>query len=166
METYELIVYSDMNMLRSTITGNCQKKGHVQQVAYSTYHDSLTQVCFTCGRVRTTIREANVQKDAQLIGEEALNEEIPTLRDVEEAKDCIKNGTIPSTFRVAKIVDRLLEAKQKDEVQGEETFDELELTFPDNEALADFLIQGSNEAEIDAACFQEAYRRIFKVAQN
>jgi len=31
----------------------CQEKDHVQQVAFSTYHHTLTQVCFTCGVVRT-----------------------------------------------------------------------------------------------------------------
>ena len=35
----------------------CQKGSHVQQVAYSTYHDGLTQICFTCKMVRTNINE-------------------------------------------------------------------------------------------------------------
>ena len=33
----------------------CQKKNHIQQVAFSTYHHALTQVCFTCEKVRTSI---------------------------------------------------------------------------------------------------------------
>lgn len=33
----------------------CQKKGHIQQVAYSTYHNAITQICFTCECVRTSI---------------------------------------------------------------------------------------------------------------
>ena len=33
----------------------CQKKGHIQQVAYSTYHDCLTQICFTCDCVLTNL---------------------------------------------------------------------------------------------------------------
>lgn len=28
---------------------------HMQQVAYSTFHDALTQICYGCGKVRTTI---------------------------------------------------------------------------------------------------------------
>jgi hypothetical protein len=28
---------------------------HVQQAIYSTYHDALTQVCFGCLKVRSTI---------------------------------------------------------------------------------------------------------------
>lgn len=28
---------------------------HKQQVAYSTFHDSLTQVCFVCRRIRSNI---------------------------------------------------------------------------------------------------------------
>ena len=29
---------------------------HTQQVAYSTFHDSLTQICFGCMKVRTNIK--------------------------------------------------------------------------------------------------------------
>ena len=31
----------------------CEGK-HVQQIAYSSYHDALTQVCFGCKEVRTS----------------------------------------------------------------------------------------------------------------
>jgi hypothetical protein len=34
---------------------NCEGK-HVQQVIFSTYMDTLTQVCFTCGKVRSSIK--------------------------------------------------------------------------------------------------------------
>jgi len=33
---------------------DCEGK-HPQQVAYSTYHDALTQICYGCRRVRTTL---------------------------------------------------------------------------------------------------------------
>ena len=33
----------------------CQKEGHVQQVAFSTYHHTLTQICFTCEKIRTSL---------------------------------------------------------------------------------------------------------------
>lgn len=33
---------------------NCEGK-HVQQVAYSTFHDGLTQVCFGCRKVRSSL---------------------------------------------------------------------------------------------------------------
>lgn len=29
---------------------------HMQQVCYSTFHDALTQICFGCQKVRTTIK--------------------------------------------------------------------------------------------------------------
>jgi len=29
---------------------------HVQQVAYSTFHDSLTQICFGCRKIRSNIK--------------------------------------------------------------------------------------------------------------
>lgn len=37
----------------------CEGK-HVQQVAYSSYHDSLTQVCFGCNKVRTSLKREDV----------------------------------------------------------------------------------------------------------
>jgi hypothetical protein len=33
----------------------CQKRNHIQQVVFSTYHDCLTQICFTCNKLRTSI---------------------------------------------------------------------------------------------------------------
>ena len=33
----------------------CEGK-HTQQAIYSTYHDALTQVCFGCHKVRSTIK--------------------------------------------------------------------------------------------------------------
>jgi len=38
----------------------CQKKGHIQQVAYSTYHDCLTQICFTCKDISTNLKEEDL----------------------------------------------------------------------------------------------------------
>ena len=29
---------------------------HIQQVAYSSYHDALTQICFDCKKVRTSLK--------------------------------------------------------------------------------------------------------------
>lgn len=28
---------------------------HIQQVAYSTFHDGLTQICFGCGKIRSNL---------------------------------------------------------------------------------------------------------------
>ena len=39
----------------------CQKKKHVQQVVYSTYHDCLTQICFTCGDISTNLTEEDLK---------------------------------------------------------------------------------------------------------
>jgi len=33
----------------------CEGK-HMQQVAYSTFHDALTQVCYDCMKIRTNIK--------------------------------------------------------------------------------------------------------------
>jgi hypothetical protein len=42
-----------MQAVREAIRG-CEGR-HVQQVSYSTFMDTLTQVCFTCQRIRSTI---------------------------------------------------------------------------------------------------------------
>lgn len=34
---------------------NCEGK-HTQQAVYSTFHDALTQVCYGCQKVRSTIK--------------------------------------------------------------------------------------------------------------
>lgn len=37
----------------------CEGK-HVQQISYSSYHDSLTQICFGCRMIRTSIKKQDV----------------------------------------------------------------------------------------------------------
>ena len=39
----------------------CEGK-HTQQAIYSTFHDALTQICFGCGVVRSTIYRAENNK--------------------------------------------------------------------------------------------------------
>lgn len=51
---FELTHYEDSDDVGMEIT-KCQNKKHVQQVAYSTYHSCLTQICFTCLKVRTSM---------------------------------------------------------------------------------------------------------------
>ena len=34
---------------------NCEGK-HSQQVAYSSYHDALTQICFGCQKIRSNFK--------------------------------------------------------------------------------------------------------------
>lgn len=58
--TLEIMNYESQEELRKLIK-MCQEDGHVQQVAYSTYHDALTQVCFTCKKVRTSMKEEDYE---------------------------------------------------------------------------------------------------------
>ena len=37
----------------------CEGK-HIQQIAYSSYHEAFTQICFGCGKVRTSLKEDEV----------------------------------------------------------------------------------------------------------
>jgi len=39
----------------------CEGK-HVQQIAYSSYHDALTQICFGCRKIRTSLKEEETKK--------------------------------------------------------------------------------------------------------
>jgi len=49
-------------LLDSLVKGaikECEGK-HVQQIAYSSYHDALTQICFGCRKIRTSLKEEDV----------------------------------------------------------------------------------------------------------
>lgn len=51
---FELNRFDSIQGVRRFIK-DCQINNHVQQVAYSTYHDCLTQVCFGCQKIRTSM---------------------------------------------------------------------------------------------------------------
>ena len=59
MNDFDLRSYDTVDDVRLYIS-TCQKANHTQQVAYSTYHDSITQICFTCGLVRTNIKDERI----------------------------------------------------------------------------------------------------------
>ena len=40
---------------------HCQSKKHVQQVCFSTYHHALTQICFSCLQIRTSLKEEDLK---------------------------------------------------------------------------------------------------------
>jgi len=40
---------------------DCQDRNHIQQVAFSTYHHALTQICFTCKWIRTSIKREDLK---------------------------------------------------------------------------------------------------------
>jgi len=50
----EFKYYKTMTEIRQHVK-NCEGI-HVQQVAYSSYHDTLTQICFDCGLVRSNLK--------------------------------------------------------------------------------------------------------------
>ena len=54
-EIFTKIVVSELKF-RENIRA-CQKKGHIHQVAFSTYEDAFTQVCFCCKLIRTTFNK-------------------------------------------------------------------------------------------------------------
>lgn len=51
--TLEYEYIKEMEDVRKHIQ-SCEGK-HIQHAVYSTYHDGLTQVCFGCWKVRSTI---------------------------------------------------------------------------------------------------------------
>ncbi|GEM_PF-3171541 len=54
--------YEDPEDIKRNIK-TCEGR-HVQQIAYSSYHDAFTQICFGCDVVRTSMKEEDVnQKD-------------------------------------------------------------------------------------------------------
>lgn len=45
----------------------CKNAGDLQVVSYSAHYGALTQVCFTCGMVRTTIRDEQIYVRSKVI---------------------------------------------------------------------------------------------------
>jgi len=39
----------------------CCEGKHIQQVIYSTYHNALTQICFGCKKIRTSLEEDDLK---------------------------------------------------------------------------------------------------------
>ncbi len=52
--TFNLREYKSQEEIKEQIK-HCEGK-HIQQVAYSSYHDALTQICFTCKKIRTNLK--------------------------------------------------------------------------------------------------------------
>lgn len=52
--TFEYEYVSEQEEVRKHIK-QCEGK-HTQQAIYSTFHDALTQVCFGCKKIRSTIK--------------------------------------------------------------------------------------------------------------
>ena len=55
------VEYEEEIYLRNCIK-TCEKKKHLQQVCFSTFHNCLTQVCFTCNVCRTSLPESEQVK--------------------------------------------------------------------------------------------------------
>ena len=55
------IEYENEDYIRGCIK-TCEGKKHLQQVAFSTFHNCLTQVCFTCNVCRTSLPELEQKK--------------------------------------------------------------------------------------------------------
>lgn len=53
MNKFEYVYVEDQEDIRKHIQ-NCEGR-HTQQAIYSTFHDALTQVCYGCLKIRTTI---------------------------------------------------------------------------------------------------------------
>lgn len=59
MEDKWYVLYGEDVKLRIKI---CEAGKHIQQVAYSTHHDALTQVCFNCKTISTTMKKKEMKK--------------------------------------------------------------------------------------------------------
>lgn len=53
------VEFMDKGIVENHLSG-CEGK-HVQQVVYSTYHKALTQVCFGCEKVRTSLKSSDTK---------------------------------------------------------------------------------------------------------
>lgn len=55
----EIVFCDSQEEVRKNIK-NCEGD-HIQQVVYSTYHDALTQICFSCREIRTSLKEEDLE---------------------------------------------------------------------------------------------------------
>jgi len=59
MKDFELFFYDEEDVKK--IIKKCEGK-HIQQISYSSYHDALTQICFGCRKIRTSLKKNEVEK--------------------------------------------------------------------------------------------------------
>ena len=55
----EIKNYDEYNVRKSI--RDCEEMKHKQQVSFSTYHDCLTQICFSCKLIRTSMKEEDIK---------------------------------------------------------------------------------------------------------
>lgn len=60
---FELIFCNNQEAVKRAIK-SCEGN-HIQQVAYSSYHDALTQVCFGCKKIRTSLTEKDTNNSEE-----------------------------------------------------------------------------------------------------
>lgn len=60
MKEFELIFLPTQEDVKENIK-LCEGK-HIQQIAYSSYHDALTQVCFNCKTIRTSLKKEDLEE--------------------------------------------------------------------------------------------------------
>jgi len=80
------VEYTNQEYIRGCIKA-CEKRKHLQQVAFSTFHDCLTQVCFTCNICMTSLpftQQVKMKKNQSLKGFEELKKECSKKGDEDE----------------------------------------------------------------------------------
>lgn len=60
MKKFKLVLLHEDD-LRGFAIPKCQEDNHIQQVAFSTYHNCITQICFNCKEIRTTMKEGELR---------------------------------------------------------------------------------------------------------
>lgn len=58
-ESFKILLFENQEKVKEHIK-ECEGK-HVQQIAYSSHHDALTQICFGCKKIRTSMKEEDIQ---------------------------------------------------------------------------------------------------------
>ena len=60
--SFDLIFYNE-TFIKQCIK-DCEGK-HIQQIVYSSYHDALTQICFSCKKIRTSLKEKELSSEKE-----------------------------------------------------------------------------------------------------
>ena len=73
------VEYANEEYVRGCIRA-CEKRKHLQQVAFSTFHNCLTQVCFTCNVCMTSLPEFEQVKMKK-------NQSLKSFEEIKKAKE-------------------------------------------------------------------------------
>lgn len=83
------VEYWEEEFIRNSIKA-CEQKHHLQQVAFSTFHNCLTQICFTCNLCLTSLPELEQTKIKKNQSLKSFEQQPQKSEDLKKVKEILK----------------------------------------------------------------------------